>query len=120
MGFNLPVLNRRRRLLGTATPIFSPATLFTLSEPGVWYDPSDLTTLFQDTAGTTPVTTPGQTVALALDKSKGLVLGPELASNGWGGFQCNVTSSGGNFTATATANNDSRALMQIPAVVGRT
>ena len=28
-------------------------------------------TLYQDTAGTTPVTTPGQTVALALDKSKG-------------------------------------------------
>jgi hypothetical protein len=39
-------------------------------------------TLYQDTAGTTPVTTPGQTVALALDKSQGLVLGPELATNG--------------------------------------
>jgi hypothetical protein len=39
-------------------------------------------TLFQDTAGTTPVTTPGQTVALMLDKSKGLVLGPELVTNG--------------------------------------
>jgi hypothetical protein len=39
-------------------------------------------TLFQDTAGTTPVTTPGQTVALMLDKSKGLTLGPELVTNG--------------------------------------
>ena len=48
---------------------FTPAVLFASSEPGVWYDPSDLTTLFQDTAGTTPVTTPGQTVALMLDKS---------------------------------------------------
>jgi len=48
---------------------FSPATLFSNSEAGVWYDPSDLTTLFQDTAGTTPVTTAGQTVALMLDKS---------------------------------------------------
>ena len=51
---------------------FSPnpiASLFANNEPGVWYDPSDLTTLFQDTAGTTPVTTPGQTVALMLDKS---------------------------------------------------
>ena len=56
---------------------FSPSALFALAEPGVWYDPSDLTTLFTDTAGTTPVTTPGQTVALALDKSKGLVLGSE-------------------------------------------
>lgn len=43
--------------------------LFSADEPGVWYDPSDLTTLFQDTAGTTPVTTPGQTVGLMLDKS---------------------------------------------------
>ena len=64
------------RLMGSTAP-FTPAVLFGASEPGVWYDPSDLTTLFQDTAGTTPVTTPGQTVALALDKSKGLVLGSE-------------------------------------------
>ena len=36
--------------------------LFALAEPGVWYDPSDLTTLFQDAAGTTPVTAAGQPV----------------------------------------------------------
>ena len=58
------------------------APLFANGEAGVWYDPSDLTTLFQDTAGTTPVTAPGQTVALMLDKSKGLVLGPERVTNG--------------------------------------
>jgi hypothetical protein len=34
-----------------------------------WYDPSDLSTLFQDTAGTVPVTADGQTVALMRDKS---------------------------------------------------
>ena len=39
-------------------------------------------TLYQDTAGTTPVTTPGQSVALALDKSRGLVLGSERLTNG--------------------------------------
>jgi hypothetical protein len=38
--------------------------------------------MFQDRAGTTPVTTPGQTVGLLLDKSKGLVLGSELVTNG--------------------------------------
>lgn len=65
------------RLLGGG---FSPAVLFALNEPGVWLDPSDLTTLFQDTAGTIPVTAAGQSVALALDKSKGLVLGSELFS----------------------------------------
>ena len=36
---------------------------------GAWYDPSDLTTLFQDSPGTTPVTTAGQPVGLMLDKS---------------------------------------------------
>lgn len=60
---------------------FSPASLFAASEPGVWYDPSDLNTLFQDSAGTTPVTAAGDPVGLALDKSKGLTLGPNLALN---------------------------------------
>lgn len=48
---------------------FSPATLFAASEPGVWFDPSDLSTLFQDDAGTTPVTAAGQSVGRILDKS---------------------------------------------------
>lgn len=34
-----------------------------------WYDPSDLSTLFQDSAGTTPVTAVGQQVGRMLDKS---------------------------------------------------
>lgn len=58
------------------------AALFSLSEPGVWLDPSDTSTLFQDVIGTTPVTATGQTVALALDKSRGLALGTELVTNG--------------------------------------
>jgi len=57
---------------------FSPASLFSSGEQGVWYDPSDMSTMFQDAAGTTPVTAVGQPVGLILDKSKGLVLGPEL------------------------------------------
>jgi len=60
---------------------YSPAMLFALNEPGVWFDPSDLTTLFQGTANLTPVTAPGDAVSLMLDKSKGLVLGPELVVN---------------------------------------
>jgi hypothetical protein len=48
---------------------YSPLILFSASEPGVWYDPSDITTLFQDTAGTTPVTETGQAVARINDKS---------------------------------------------------
>lgn len=44
-------------------------SLFAANEPGVWYDPSDLSTLFQDSAGTTPVTAVEQPVGLMLDKS---------------------------------------------------
>ena len=43
--------------------------LFAASEPGVWYDPSDMSTLFQDSAGTVPVTEVEQPVGRILDKS---------------------------------------------------
>jgi len=48
---------------------FDPASLFLSGELGFWYDPSDLTTMFQDTAGTVPVTAAGQLVARINDKS---------------------------------------------------
>jgi len=47
-----------------------------------WYDVNDLTTLYQNSWGTIPVTTAGQPVGLMLDKSKGLELGPNLITNG--------------------------------------
>lgn len=50
--------------------------------PKAWYDPSDLSTQFQDSAGTAPVTAVGQPVGLTLDKGLGLVRGPELTTNG--------------------------------------
>ncbi len=49
--------------------IFTPKKLFAAGEQGVWYDPSDFSTLFQDSAGTTPVTAIEQPVGLILDKS---------------------------------------------------
>ena len=66
------------RLGAGAVGAFSPASLFTAGESGYWLDPSDFSTMFQDAAGATPVTATGQSVRLMLDKSKGLVLGPEL------------------------------------------
>jgi len=48
---------------------FDPATLFASSEKGVWFDANDLSTLFQDAAGTIPVTAVGQKVGKWLDKS---------------------------------------------------
>jgi len=53
--------------------------MFAANEQGVWYDPSDFSTMFQDSAGTTPVTAVGQRVGLILDKRLGIpVLGPDL------------------------------------------
>lgn len=49
--------------------LFSPLSLFASGEQGVWYDPSDITTMFQDAAGTTPVTAVEQPVGRILDKS---------------------------------------------------
>lgn len=52
-----------------APAAFSPADLFASGEKGYWYDPSDFSTMFQDAAGTTPVTATGQFVGKVLDKS---------------------------------------------------
>ncbi|RTL93884.1 hypothetical protein EJV44_15550, partial [Ancylobacter aquaticus] len=65
-GFGFGIPSPRRTLADLYSYI---AALFTANEQGLWLDPSDLSTLFQDTAGATPVTAPGQTVALARDKS---------------------------------------------------
>jgi hypothetical protein len=51
-------------------PSFTPKHLFAAGEQGVWYDPSDLSTLFQDSAGTTPVSAVEQPVGLMLDKNR--------------------------------------------------
>ena len=59
-----------------------PAALFAAGEQGWVYDPSNLATLFQDSAGSLPVTAMEQPVGLQLDLSQGLVLGPELVTNG--------------------------------------
>jgi hypothetical protein len=56
-------------LNANAAQSFFPGSLFANNEPGVWYDPSDMATLFQDSAGTTPVTAVEQPVGLILDKS---------------------------------------------------
>jgi len=84
---------------------FSPIDLFQNNEQGAWYDPSDLPTMFQDAAGTTPVTADGQPVGLILDKSKGLVLGAEQitaqadrdfsSDTGWWSKGAGATISGG-------------------------
>lgn len=120
----IPVSLRGQLLYSTR--IFDPLSLFAASEPGVWFDPSDLTTLFQDTAGTTPVTTTGQSVGLMLDKSKGLALGSELVTNGdfSGGSTGWTTGAGwtisGGVATGGTATASLSSTNSIGAVAGKT
>ena len=113
-------------VIGTSV---SPSTLFASNEQGVWYDPSDLTTLFQDSAGTIPVTSVEQPVGLMLDKSKGLVLGTELVTNGdfsngstgWTASFGSISPSSGTLSVvTSGAVNGGKAVQQINVFSGKT
>jgi hypothetical protein len=106
--FGIPIRNGLPIGLGSVAGFgispFDPSSLFAAGEQGAWYDPSDYSTLFQDSAGTTPVTGVEQFVGLMLDKSKGLVLGPELVTNG--DFSSGTTTgwtTGPNITATVVS-----------------
>lgn len=48
---------------------FSPGSVFSGGAAGLWLDPSDIATGFQDSAGTTPQTASGQPTGKRLDKS---------------------------------------------------
>lgn len=90
--------------------------IFSHQEQGFAYDPNDLSTMFQDAAGTVPVTAAGQPVGLMLDKSKGLALGPELVVDGGFDSPAGWTNTGGGFSISSgklystgpTNNNISR------------
>lgn len=81
------------------------------TEAGMWLDPSDTSTVFQDSTGTTPgaIESP---VGLQLDKRFGLALGSELITNGDGstttgwtvGTNTTISTSGGYIKGLATAN----------------
>ena len=75
-GLGVNRLGASRSLLGDAI-----ANLFSNGEQGVWYDPSDLTTMRQTGASGLPAII-GQPVGLMLDKSQGVKLGSELITNG--------------------------------------
>lgn len=63
-----------RKLAGVSAAQFAVAdatiaALFGGAQQGAWFNPGDLSTLFQDAAGTVPVTAAGQTVLRMNDKS---------------------------------------------------
>lgn len=60
---------------------FLVGSLFAAGEQGAWYDPADLSTMYQDSAGTTAGVV-GQPVGMILDKRLGAVRGAELVVNG--------------------------------------
>lgn len=71
--FGVPIRNGLPIGLGSQAGFgiapFDPRDLFSAGEQGAWYDPSDFSTLFTDSAGTTPVTGVEQFVGRMLDKS---------------------------------------------------
>jgi hypothetical protein len=70
---SLPGITGMHGLVGAvaANPAgaFTPASLFSGGVKGGYWDPSDINTLWKDTAGTTPVTADGDLVARIDDKS---------------------------------------------------
>lgn len=123
-------------------------SIFATGEQGFAYDPNDLTTLYQDAAGTVPVTAVGQPVGLMLDKSGrnnhafqtvsasrpilqqtpilGNELLPEVGSFDAGGVGWLAPNGGWTYTAGAAVSTGgltgSRYIMPAPAVtsVGKT
>jgi hypothetical protein len=93
--------------------VFTPLSLFAMGEAGAWYDPSDLSTMFQ--FGTQPVAV-NAPVSTMLDKSQGLALGTQFTPANFvdptvtwdvftpsaGGFSATKSTAGGNDTAYTT------------------
>jgi hypothetical protein len=102
---------------------FIPTFLFTSSEKGVWYDISDASTLFQDSAGTIPVTAVGQTVGKILDKSGNNAHATQAVSANRPIYRKDASGNGylqfnGSSTSLATANINFTATSKLVASVG--
>lgn len=117
-GLGVNRLGASRSVLGDAI-----ANLFSNGEQGVWYDPSDLTTMRQTGASGLPAII-GQPVGLMFDKSQGVKLGSELITNGdfaadsdwvkgngWtisGGVGVALTATGGNLRQNGVALEENK------------
>ena len=106
------IQNTIRNTLGDEA--FRMLDLFSNGKRGVWYDPSDLSTMYQESTGGTPVTADNQPVGLMLDKSQGDLLGVELVTNGTfdadtSGWQSasdgKLNATGGNLVVTGNAGD---------------
>ena len=106
---------------------WSPLALWPdgIDSPGMWIDPSLLTASFNDSAGTTPVSTPGTVadsanpVGLALDIRGGLAAGAvvfteNFASAGLWSLGTGATISGGSLNLSSTPNQTGAFLLNPP------
>lgn len=117
-------------------PLWLPSALFAEAQPGIWLDGSDNSVMWQDAAGTTPVTALGQPVGLILDKrmwggktyAQVMAAQPELNTNpggpfldtaGWTAQQGTMSVVGGKLRATRAAGTNGRATTPIACIVGR-
>lgn len=69
LGIGTGLATSRRANVNNSTPIFAPDQLFTGGTKGAWYDPSVLSTMFQDTTMAVPVAAHNDPVRVIKDKS---------------------------------------------------
>lgn len=97
---------------------------FNNNQEGFVYDPNDLSTMYQDAAGTTPVTAVGEPVGLILDKRKGSTTGANLHTAATPLNQTTYpsvsTRSGLDITVTKEASGYASTSLSIPTVIGKT
>jgi hypothetical protein len=117
----------RSPFFDTGLSAFTPLSLFSASEPGAWYDPSDMSTMFQDFNGATPVSAVEQPVSVILDKSKNgvgtngtrrlnlLTRTQEFDNAAWSKFRVNITQN-----AAVAPNGTTTAEKLIPTAVSGT
>ena len=91
-------------------------SLFSLGEQGFAYDPNNLNTLYQDAAGTIPVTAAGQPVGLMLDKSKELSAGINIFNIAAVTYQGTAYRTGDVFTIKGA---DGIASVRVPVEFGK-
>lgn len=117
----MPTVISGSTLSALSTVSWGVTSLFANNEAGVWFDPSDMTTMFQDAAGTTPVTAMEQPVGLILDKSRGLILGSELVPTSYTGSAGGTWAiSSTQITRNASSTSQASLTLQASIVVGRT
>lgn len=109
----------------------NPASWYAGGAPGVAYDLTDLSTLYQDRGASSPVTAVGQSVGVAMDLARGPnAVGSQLLSNGGGPFvntagwstinNPTFVVSAGEAILTNTAAMFGFAETSCPTIVGRT